>query len=335
MSKSAASARQALAAGPWKKKAPEVIARIEELMRHETAGDPMSGLKWTRRTTVKIASELSSLDIEVSARTVARLLKTMDFSLRVNHKKLAGNSNPDRDAQFTRIAELREYCAAASLPVISVDTKKKELVGTFKNAGAKWDREPVLVNDHDFRSEAEGIAVPYGIYDLQANRGTLLVGTSYDTPEFAVDCLEKWWRSEGRQRYPDAGHLAILADGGGSNGASCRAWKMGLQRRLCDQHALTVTVAHYPPGASKWNPIEHRFFSELSKNWAGRPLDSHETILKYARTTTTSTGLRVRAQLVRRPYEKGIRITDLQMRELAITKDKDLPKWNYTIVPSS
>jgi len=303
-------------------------------MEHETAGDPMSGLKWTRRTTAKIADQLQPLGIKVSARTVAGLLKKMNFSLRVNHKKLSGSSHPDRDAQFACIAELREHCAAEHLPVISVDTKKKELVGVFKNAGAKWDRDPVLVNDHDFRSDADGIAVPYGVYDLQANRGTLFVGTSYDTPWFAVDCVEKWWRSEGQQRYPGADRLAILADGGGSNGSRCRAWKMGLQRRLCDRHGLSVTVAHYPPGASKWNPIEHRLFSELSKNWAGRPLDSHETILKYARKTTTSTGLRVHAHLVRRRYEKGIKVTDAQMRELAITKDEALPMWNYTIGPS-
>ncbi len=303
-------------------------------MEHETAGDPMSGLKWTCRTTAKIAGQLQSLGIKVSARTVAGLLKKMDFSLRVNHKKLSGSSHPDRDAQFACIAEMREHCTAEHLPVISVDTKKKELVGVFKNAGAKWDRDPVLVNDHDFRSDADGIAVPYGVYDLQANCGTLFVGTSYDTPGFAVDCVEKWWRSEGRERYAGADRLTILADGGGSNGSRCRAWKMGLQRRLCDRHGLSVTVAHYPPGASKWNPIEHRFFSELSKNWAGRPLDSLETILKYARTTTTSTGLHVRAHLVRRRYEKGIKVTDAQMRELAITKDEPLPMWNYTIGPS-
>jgi len=303
-------------------------------MKHETAGDPMSGLKWTRRTTAKIAAELQSVGIHVSAKTVARLLTEMGFSLRVNHKKLAGSAHPDRDAQFARIAELRESCAAEHLPIISVDTKKKELVGVFKNAGTKWDREPVLVNDHDFRSEAQGIAVPYGVYDLQANRGTLFVSSSYDTPQFAVDCVEKWWRSEGQQRYAGAERLAILADGGGSNGSRCRAWKIGLQRRLCDHHGLSVTVAHYPPGASKWNPIEHRLFSELSKNGAGRPLDSHETILKYARTTTTSTGLRVRAHPVRRRYEKGIKVSEAQMRELAITRDKAMPSWNYTIVPS-
>ena len=303
-------------------------------MKHETAGDPMSGLKWTRRTTTKIATELKSLGIQVSDRTVAGLLKKMGFSLRVNHKKLSGSSHPDRDAQFSRIAELRECCAAEHLPVISVDTKKKELVGTFKTQGAKWDREPELVNDHDFRSNADGIAIPYGVYDLQANCGTLFVGTSYDTPEFAVDCVENWWRIEGRLRYPDADTLTILADGGGSNGSNCRAWKSGLQRRLCNRHGLTVTVAHYPPGTSKWNPIEHRLFSELSKNWAGRPLDSLETILKYARTTTTRTGLRVRARLINRCYKKGIKITDAEMKALVIKRDGTLPKWNYEIRPN-
>ena len=258
----------------------------------------------------------------------------MGFSLRVNHKKLSGSSHPDRDAQFGHIAELRERCVSEHVPIISVDTKKKELVGVFKNAGAKWDREPVLVNDHDFRSDAEGIAVPYGVYDLHANRGTLFVGTSYDTPEFAVDCVEKWWRSEGHPRYAGADRLTILADGGGSNGSRCRAWKLGLQRRLCDRHRIAVTVAHYPTGASKWNPIEHRFFSELSKNWAGRPLDSLETILRYARTTTTKTGLRVRAHLVRRQYHKNAKITAAQMRGLAIAGDEALPAWNYTVRPS-
>lgn len=245
----------------------------------------MGGLKWTHRTTSKIAAELGSLGIEVSPRTVARLLEKMGFSLRVNHKKLCATSHPHRDAQFARIAELRERCAVDNTPVIGVDTKKKELVGAFRNPGSKWDREPVLVNDHDFRSDAHGIAIPYGVYDLHANTGTIFVGTSYDSPGFAVDWLEKWWRTEGPRRYPNANRLTILADGGGSNGSACRAWKFGLQHRLCDRHGLPVAVAHYPPGASKSNPIEHRLFSELSKNWAGRPLESLETILNYARTT--------------------------------------------------
>jgi len=311
-----------------------VIACIEELMHYDIAGDPMSALKWTRRTTAKIAAELKSLDIHVSDRTVARLLKQMGFALRVNHKKLSGAAPEDRDAQFTHIAEVRERFAAQGLPLISVDTKKKELVGRFKNAGASWARQPVLVNDHDFRSDATGIAIPYGIYDLRANRGTVFVGHSHDTPEFAVECVETWWRTEGRQRHHNAGQLAILADGGGSNAANSRVWKYALQTRLCNRFGITVTVAHYPPGASKWNPIEHRLFSEISKNWAGCPLDSYETILKRIQTTTTSTGLQVQAHLVEKTFEKGVRITDAQMRELDITKDARLPKWNYTLRPA-
>jgi Rhodopirellula transposase DDE domain len=303
-------------------------------MKHDTAGDPMTGLKWTRRTTAKLAAELSSLGIKVSARTVARLLKQMRFSLRTNRKMLCGNSPEERDAQFGRIAELRDRFASHGLPIISVDTKKKEMVGLFKNPGLAWTQEPVLVNDHDFRSDAKGMVVPYGVYDTKANRGTLFVGTSHDTPYFAVDAIEKWWRTEGRIRYPDAQRIAVLADAGGSNGPTCRAWKHGLKARICNRHGLTVTVAHYPTGASKWNPIEHRLFSEISKNWAGRPLDTYETILNYIRTTRTTTGLRVRAHLVRRYYKKEVRITDAEMQALKVAPSKALPKWNYTLRPA-
>ena len=249
-------------------------------MDHETAGDPVSGLKWTRRTTAKIADQLCALGIDVCPRTVARLLKAMGYSLRVNHKKLAGASHPRRDDQFRNITDLRERCAADNVPVISVDTKKKELVGAFRNPGAKWDRSPERVNDHDFRSKAEGLAIPYGIYDPRANTGTVFVGQTADTPAFAVDCIEKWWRTEGRKHYPDATALQILADGGGSNSCTARAWKFNLQHRLCNRHGLRVTVAHYPPATSKWNPIEHRLFCEVTKNWAARPLDSYETNLE-------------------------------------------------------
>jgi len=282
-------------------------------MKHETAGDPMTGLKWTHRTTAKVATELHALGIEVSDRTVAKLLKQMDFSLRVNHKNLSRVckvSPEERDAQFVRIAEIRDSFAAADLPLISVDTKKKELVGQFKNPGATWNSEPVLVNDHDFRSDAKGIAVPYGIYDLLANRGTVFLGTSHDTAEFAAESIGKWWRYEGQRRYGCVNRIAILADAGGSNSPTCRAWKYGLHRNLCQRHGLTVTVAHYPSGTSKWNPIEHRLFSEITKNWAGHPLNSYETILHYIRTTRTTTGLRLRAHLVRKQYEKGIKIPD-------------------------
>ena len=302
-------------------------------MAHETAGDPVSGLKWTHRTTAKLTEQLHGLGIDVCPQTVARLLKAMGYSLRVNHKKLAGVSHPNRDQQFRHITQLRQRCAADHSPLISVDTKKKELVGRFRNPGAKWDHSPELVNDHDFRSDADGLAVPYGIYDPRANAGTVFVGRTADTPAFAVDCIEKWWRTEGRKRYPEAKTLQILADGGGSNSCTARAWKFNLQHRLCNRHGLRVRVAHYPPATSKWNPIEHRLFCEISKNWAGRPLDSFETILKYLRTTRTSSGLRVRAHLVRKTYETGVKVTDAQMRELRITPNSAMPKWNYTIEP--
>lgn len=314
-----------------------MIGCIEKLMRPETACDPITGLKWTQRTTAKIAAQLHKLGIEISDRTVAKLLKQMNYSLRVNHKKLSrvcGVSAEERDAQFARIAEIREQFAAKGLPLISVDTKKKELIGRFKNAGTSWNREPVLVNDHDFRSESEGIVIPYGIYDLLANRGTVFVGTSYDTPEFAVESIEKWWRYEGQKRYGRARCMAILADSGGSNGTSCRAWKYGLHQQLCERHRIAVTVAHFPSGTSKWNPIEHRLFSEISKNWAGRPLDSYKTVLNFIQTTRTTTGLRLRAHLVRKGYKKGIKISDAEMSQLAITKDPTLPRWNYTLRPS-
>jgi len=305
-------------------------------MGHETAGDPITGLKWTRKTTGKIAAELRGLGIDVSPRTVARLLVQMGYSLRVNHKKLARvcKSTPeDRNAQFEHIAQLREDFTARGLPVISVDTKKKELVGLFKNPGTAWSNKPVEVNDHDFLSEAIGKAVPYGIYDINANCGTVYVGTSRDTAEFAVDAVERWWLEEGRHRYPGASELAILADGGGSNSSTNRLWKYSLYHRLTLRHGLTVTVAHYPPGASKWNPIEHRLFAEISKNWAGRPLDSYQTIINYIQTTSTTTGLRVRAHLVTKVYDTGTKITDAQMRDLGLVKDKALPRWNYTLGP--
>ena len=314
-----------------------MIERIAELMKLETAGDPMTGLKWTHKTTAKVAGELQAFGLDVSPRTVAKLLEQMGYSLRVNHKKLArvSKSSPEeRDAQFAHIKELRERCAANHVPIISVDTKKKELVGCFKNPGAAWSQKPIEVKDHDFPSDAIGKAIPYGIYDLLANRGTVFVGTSRDTPQFATDSVEAWWLSEARDRYADADELVILADGGGSNASQSRVWKHGLHEQLCVRHGLTVTVAHYPPGTSKWNPIEHRLFSEISKNWAGRPLENYETVLNCIRSTTTSTGLQVSAHLVDKQYEKGIEISDAQMNALPITRHEVLPRWNYTIQPN-
>ena len=293
----------------------------------------MTGLKWTRRTTQKIANELMELGINLSHNTVAKLLKEMGFSLRVNHKKISAGSTADRNEQFEYITSLREEFAQSGDPVVSVDTKKKELVGNFKNSGKTWEDEPRHVNDHDFRSTASGIAIPYGIYDVRANHGSVFVGTSYDTPGFAVDNLARWWVYAGRRRYPKAKRLLILADGGGSNGYRTRAWKLGLQERLCDRYGLTVTVCHYPTGASKWNPIEHRLFSEISKNWAGRPLDSYETILRYLASTSTLKGLRVKSYLVRRHYEKGRKIANEQMAELNISTHATQPSRNYTFAP--
>jgi hypothetical protein len=302
-------------------------------MADDTAGDPMTGIKWTRRTTEKIAIELAGCGIEVCPNTVAKLLKGLQFRLRVNHKKLSGRKAPDRDEQFTYIAAQRETFARAGLPIISVDSKKRELVGNFKNAGATWSQQPTLVNDHDFRSDAEGIALPYGIYDIGANRGYLFIGTSHDTAACAADNIVKWWVYHGRRDYPGATELLILADGGGSNGNRNRAWRHALQERLADRHGLTVTVCHYPTGASKWNPIEHRLFSEISKNWAGRPLDSYQTILNYARTSRTSTGLEVHAYLVRTDYPNGVKITNKEMDRLQLRPHDIQPARNYTISP--
>jgi len=302
-------------------------------MQHDTAGDPVTGLRWTRKTTAKIAQALGELGLAISAGTVGRLLKAMGYSLRVNHKKVSAGSPETRDEQFQYIAELRETFARRGDPIISVDSKKRELVGNFKNAGPAYSREPTWVNDHDFRSMAEGIAIPYGIYDLEAKRGSVFVGTSYDTPFFAATCLGKWWRYDACHRYPSRKRCLVLADNGGSNGPRNRAWKLGLQERLSDQHDVAVTVAHYPPGASKWNPIEHRLFSQISRNWAGRPLDSYETILNYIRTTTTQTGLRVKAYLDTRIYEKSAKISKAEMDCVRIHRHKTLPDWNYTIRP--
>jgi Rhodopirellula transposase DDE domain len=290
-------------------------------------------LKWTRKTTEKIADELRLVGISVSPNTVGRLLEQLGYRLRTNQKTIARGSPADRDAQFQRIAEMRQRFTAKGLPIVSIDTKKKEQVALFKNAGKEWALERRAVLDHDFPSDAKGVAIPYGIYLPIPNVGTVFVGTSHDTPEFAVDCIEAWWRLDGRDRFPSLDHLLILADAGGSNGHRCRAWKYFLQHRLCDSHRLTVTVAHYPSGASKWNPIEHRLFSAVSKNWAGVPLESYETILNFIRTTTTKTGLRVQSTLVNKEYETGIKITVKQMASLSIEYSPSLPRWNYTIRP--
>ncbi len=302
-------------------------------MADETAGDPMSEQKWQRSSLRQIEKRLDADGHPASHTTVGRLLKDMKYSLKANVKRLAGTSHPDRDKQFEYIASLKRVFTEAGLPVISIDTKKKELIGNFKNAGQTWCQVPEAVNDHDFEQKGMGKAVPYGIYDLKHNQGYVYVGKSADTAEFAVDNIVRWWITEGQFLYPNAHKLLILADAGGSNGCRPRLWKVQLQEQLADLLGLEVTVCHYPAGASKWNPIEHRLFGPISINWAGKPLRSVELLLTYVRGTVTETGLQVKATLVETVYQKGIKVTKLVMESLHLEMHDVCPRWNYTIKP--
>ena len=293
----------------------------------------MTGLRWSRRTTTTIAGELVKLGIAISPNTVARLLYDMGYSLRVNHKQISTSSSPNRNLQFEYLSELRYRFQRRHLPIVSVDSKKRELVGNFKNPGRRWESAPRRVYDHDFRTDSSGVAIPYGIYDVTENRGALVIGVSHDTPAFAAHAIAHWWYQEGSSRYRRSHQLLILADTGGSNSCRYYAWKTELQSQLVNFFALSVTVAHYPTGASKWNPIEHRLFSEVSKNWAGEPLDSYQKILNYARTTKTQTGLQVTAYLDRRHYPCGLKPTADQIASLRLQRHETLPRWNYTIKP--
>ena len=305
-------------------------------MENDTAGDPITGLKWTHKTMQKLADELARYGILVSAKTVGRLLKDLKFSLRLNRKTVeSGIKNPpsrkDRDRQFHYISEMREAFGNTGDPTISVDSKKRELVGNFKNDGKAWKCESIPVKDHDFPSDAEGVAILYGIYDMQNNRGNIYVGDSHDTPAFAVRCIAQWWKTSGKKTWPNANRLLILADCGGSNSSRSRVWKYRLQNELCKPFGIPLTICHYPPGSSKWNPIEHRLFAEVSKNWAGEPLISYEKIMKYIRTTKTTTGLRVSAQMIRKQYETGEKISDKKMQQIFVKQHDIFPNWNYTI----
>ena len=290
------------------------------------------GRLWTGKRLTQITWELRQWDIVVSSNTVRRLLGQLGYALHANSKSLS-TPHPNRDRQFQCIARQKRRFARGAQPMISVDTKKKELVGNFKNPGRVWSLKPTPVKDHDFRSEAQGMANPYGILDLLANHGSVFVGSSHDTPEFAAGNVALWWRDCGRRNYSDASQLLILADGGGSNGARVRAWKYELYRQLAEPFGLEITVCHYPTGASKWNPIEHRLFSEISKHWAGQPLDSYQTIQRLIQQTTTETGLKTQAYIVTKNYPTGQKVSDDQMQEIPIIKHSILPTWNYTLRP--
>lgn len=294
----------------------------------------MSEQKWVRSSLRHLSQRLEKAGHAASPPTVGRLLRKLGYSLRVNVKKHeASAAHPDRQQQFEVIQSQRQVVAAAGWPIISVDTKKKELIGNFKNAGQAWGQEAEAVNVHDFPHDALMRAVPYGIYDVGSNRGSVYVGTSADTPEFAVTALTHWWEDEGRKRFPHATHLLILADAGGSNGYRTRSFKLHLQEQFSDRYGLSVTVCHYPTGCSKWNPIEHRLFSQISLNWAGKPLRSLDIMLNAIRGTSTQTGLTVRATLLDGTFEKGQKVSDDQMQQLNIEHQSLCRQWNYTIRP--
>ncbi len=266
---------------------------------------------------------------------VGRLLKKMGYSLRANERKQGQSrtNHPERDEQFRYIASRRDVFSSAGLPIISVDTKKKELIGNFRSPGKTWCKKPTEVNEHDYSSQAECLAVPFGVYDVMKNTGYVAVGLSHNTSEFAVSSISRWWQDEGRVVYPGVAELLILADGGGGNGYRSKAWRWNLQEKFCDPYRLTVTVCHYPPGCSKWNPIEHRLFSQITNNWAGEPLRSLAIMLGYIRGTTTTTGLTVKAILDEGIYPKGQKVSFKDVDALNLTSHEVCPEWNYTIRP--
>jgi hypothetical protein len=313
---------------------PGLWPALDALVDPESRGDPMSALRWTTKSTVKLADELTAQGHRVGPGTVARMLKDHDYSLQGNAKTLEGTGHPDRDAQFRYLNDQVSAFLASGSPVISVDTKKKELVGDYKNGGREYQPsgEPVKVNTYDFIGEG-GKAVPYGVYDVAANTGWVNVGTDADTGVFAVESIRRWWNRIGACVYPDATRLLITADGGGSNGSRLRLWKTQLAE-LATETGLEITVAHLPPGTSKWNRIEHRLFSAITMNWRGRPLQTHEVVVETIAATTTTTGLTVAATLDTNTYQRGIKITD---REMKVFEARHLHRhdfhgnWNYTI----
>jgi Rhodopirellula transposase DDE domain len=315
-------------------KDPTLLTDLEGLVEPTASGDPMAPLRWTSKSVRRLAATLQRMGHRVSRQLVAELLAAAGYSLQANRKTREGPSHPDRDAQFRYINQRVRRFQAATQPVISVDTKKKELVGDFKNAGQEWrpKGEPTLVRVHDFLIPARGKAIPYGVYDLTRNAGWVGVGIDHDTATFAVRTIGRWWRRMGQPRYRRARSLLITADAGGSNGSRVRLWKWELQE-LADRTGLAITVCHLPPGTSKWNKIEHRLFAYISRNWRGQPLVSLAVIVNLIGRTRTAAGLRVRCELDRGAYPKGETITDAQMATLQLVPHRFHGDWNYTLTP--
>ena len=315
---------------------PGIEEALDRLVGDDTFGNPENPLRWTTKSLRKLAEELCEQGFKIAYRKVGYLLKKMGYSLQMNQKmNQVGKEHPDRNKQFEHINEKVKDFHAVGLPAISIDCKKKELVGSFKNVGAEYApvKKPKKVLDHDFPLPDMGKAAPYGIYDIAANEGFVNVGISADTAQFAVASIRNWWLSMGKERYPDADKLLITADGGGSNGSRNRLWKTELQS-LADETGLAISVCHFPPGTSKWNKIEHRMFSQISKNWRGRPLETLEVIVSLIASTTTNTGLSIRCQLDLNQYAKGLKVTDEELSFVHIMRDEFHPDWNYTIFPS-
>jgi hypothetical protein len=313
---------------------PALRQALLDLIMSAIRGDPQSALLWVSRSQRHLAASLAAQGYHVSPNLVGRLLKDLGFSLQANAKTREGRQHPDRDAQFQYINAAIERFRRRRLPAISVDTKKKELVGDFKNAGRELrpKGQPETVRVHDFPIKGLGKAVPYGVYDIAANEGWVSVGIDHDTAAFAVESIRRWWRHMGRKRYPHAKRLLITADCGGSNGARVKLWKVELQR-LADQFRLSLTVAHFPPGTSKWNRIEHRMFASITQNWRGKPLLTHEVIIQLIAATTTSSGLNIQCNIDTSSYPKGIKVSDAQLATLNIRTHSFHPDWNYTILP--
>jgi hypothetical protein len=310
------------------------VPKLKTLVKDMTGGSPMGGCKYVRRSLKHLSRDLDQHGHQASPNTVARLLRDQDFSLKANIKRLTGGPCPGRDQQFRHIQRQRKWFARRGLPVVSIDAKKKELVGNFKNPGRAWVRESEPVNTYDFIHQSLCRATPYGLLDPRRNRALVCVGTSADTAEFAVDCLDQWWCRQGQQAYRPSKELLVLADGGGSNGHRPRLFKRSLQQWV-DRHGIAVTVCHYPTGASKWNPVEHRLFSQISINWAAQPLRTLDTMLACIRGTTTDTGLRVESMLMNKDYPRKVKVSDAEMRALNIQRHTARPEWNYTIRPRS